>query len=168
MPFGESGQPSLFSRAAAPENVALWDLFRSVDMDKESRVLQVRGAREKCRRGRERGLGLEAGGGRAGRGGGEAEGELGTAPSVHGSEQAMLSSSLAEWSTCKGLHASACVFKVRPHLGLSAPRPTAPCRAEVGGARARAAGGAACDSQPGGGCAGGLVRGREVLLPYVP
>lgn len=44
VPFGETGHASIFSRAVAPEHVQLWDLFRSVDMDKESRVLQVRRA----------------------------------------------------------------------------------------------------------------------------
>ena len=39
-PFGETGHVSAFTQAAAPEHAALWELFRSVDMDKEGRVLQ--------------------------------------------------------------------------------------------------------------------------------
>lgn len=43
VPFGETGYVSLFSQATSREYVEVWDLFRSVDMDKESRVLKVRG-----------------------------------------------------------------------------------------------------------------------------
>ncbi|PSC69651.1 R3H domain-containing 4 isoform X2 [Micractinium conductrix] len=39
VPFGEA-RPSLWEQAAAPEHAVLWDLFRSLEMDKQSRVLQ--------------------------------------------------------------------------------------------------------------------------------
>lgn len=42
VPFGEA-RPSLWEQAAAPEHAVLWDLFRSLDMDKQGRVLQVGG-----------------------------------------------------------------------------------------------------------------------------
>ena len=38
-PFGDTGYVSAFTLAAAPEHAALWDLFRSVDSDKQNRVL---------------------------------------------------------------------------------------------------------------------------------
>ena len=38
-PFGDTGHVSAFTLAAAPEHAALWDLFRSVDADKQARVL---------------------------------------------------------------------------------------------------------------------------------
>lgn len=39
-PFGDTGHVSAFTLAAAPEHAMLWDLFRSVDSDKQTRVLQ--------------------------------------------------------------------------------------------------------------------------------
>jgi len=41
IPFGIPQPPSAFTLAAAPEHAALWDHFRSIDSDKEARVLQV-------------------------------------------------------------------------------------------------------------------------------
>lgn len=38
-PFGDTGYVSAFTLAAAPEHAPLWDLFRSVDSDKQNRVL---------------------------------------------------------------------------------------------------------------------------------
>jgi len=38
-PFGDTGYVSVFTLAAAPEHAPLWDLFRSVDSDKQNRVL---------------------------------------------------------------------------------------------------------------------------------
>ena len=38
VPFGES-RTTLWEQAAAPEHAVLWDLFRSLDMDRQSRVL---------------------------------------------------------------------------------------------------------------------------------
>lgn len=38
VPFGET-RISLWEQAAAPEHAVLWDLFRSLDMDRQSRVL---------------------------------------------------------------------------------------------------------------------------------
>jgi len=38
-PFGETDYVSPFTLAAAPEHCALWDLFRTVDADKQQRVL---------------------------------------------------------------------------------------------------------------------------------
>lgn len=40
VPFGETGRVSVFTLATAPEVVPLWDLFRSIDADKEARVLR--------------------------------------------------------------------------------------------------------------------------------
>ncbi len=42
VPFGDTGHVSLFTQATSPEFVQVWELFRSVNMDKESRVLEVR------------------------------------------------------------------------------------------------------------------------------
>jgi hypothetical protein len=41
IPFGIVPPPSAFTLAAAPEHAAVWDHFRSIDSDKEARVLQV-------------------------------------------------------------------------------------------------------------------------------
>ena len=38
-PFGETGHVSPFTQAALPENAGLWELFRSVDSDRQDRVL---------------------------------------------------------------------------------------------------------------------------------
>eukprot|EP00887_Chlorella_sp_A99_P006276 scaffold3.g6276.t1 len=38
-PWGERGVASVFSQATSPQHIQLWELFRSVDMDRESRVL---------------------------------------------------------------------------------------------------------------------------------
>lgn len=41
-PFGgpiPAARPTVLQAAALPENVPLWDLFRSIDMDKQQRVL---------------------------------------------------------------------------------------------------------------------------------
>lgn len=40
VPFGETGHVSLFTKATSAEYIQVWDLFRSVDMDKETRVLK--------------------------------------------------------------------------------------------------------------------------------
>lgn len=40
VPFGEQ-RASAWERAARPEHAVLWDLFRTLDMDKQGRVLQV-------------------------------------------------------------------------------------------------------------------------------
>jgi hypothetical protein len=42
IPFGFPAPPSAFTLASAPEHAAVWDHFRSIDSDKEARVLQVR------------------------------------------------------------------------------------------------------------------------------
>jgi hypothetical protein len=47
IPFGIVPPPSAFTLAAAPEHAAVWDHFRSIDSDKEARVLQVRSSQ--CR-----------------------------------------------------------------------------------------------------------------------
>ena len=39
-PFGETGHTSMWAMASLPEVAPLWDLFRSVEMDKQDRVLQ--------------------------------------------------------------------------------------------------------------------------------
>jgi len=39
-PFGDTGYVSAFTQAASSEHAHLWDLFRSVDSDKEERVLK--------------------------------------------------------------------------------------------------------------------------------
>lgn len=41
IPFGLPAPPSAFTLASAPEHAAVWDHFRSIDSDKEARVLQV-------------------------------------------------------------------------------------------------------------------------------
>ena len=43
VPFGAPRGSSPWELAAQPEHAVLWDLFRSLDMDKQSRVLQVGG-----------------------------------------------------------------------------------------------------------------------------
>ncbi len=40
-PFGET-RVSLLEQISSPENAAIWDMFRSIDPDKQSKVLQVR------------------------------------------------------------------------------------------------------------------------------
>ena len=42
VPFGETGHVTALSEAVTAENQALWDIFRSIDFDKQSRVLEVR------------------------------------------------------------------------------------------------------------------------------
>jgi hypothetical protein len=42
IPFGMAAPPSVFTVASAPEHAAVWDHFRSIDSDKQARVLQVR------------------------------------------------------------------------------------------------------------------------------
>jgi hypothetical protein len=41
VPFGFPAPPSAFTLASAPEHAAVWEHFRSIDSDKEARVLQV-------------------------------------------------------------------------------------------------------------------------------
>jgi hypothetical protein len=40
-PYGIMPPPSAFADAMAPENTVIWEHFRSVDVDKEARVLLV-------------------------------------------------------------------------------------------------------------------------------
>lgn len=40
VPFGQP-RTSVWERAAQPEHAYLWDMFRSLEMDKQARVLQV-------------------------------------------------------------------------------------------------------------------------------
>lgn len=42
VPFGETRHVTALSEAVTMEDQALWDAFRSIDMDRESRVLEVR------------------------------------------------------------------------------------------------------------------------------
>ena len=42
VPFGYSDHVGPFEQIASPLYAALWDHFRSIDMDKECKVLQVR------------------------------------------------------------------------------------------------------------------------------
>lgn len=41
VPFGFPAPPSAFTLASAPEHAAVWEHFRSIDSDKEARVLQA-------------------------------------------------------------------------------------------------------------------------------
>lgn len=42
VPFGETGHVTALSEAVTAENQALWDIFRSINYDRQSRVLEVR------------------------------------------------------------------------------------------------------------------------------
>ena len=44
IPFGDPAPPSAFEQAMAPQNLPVWEGFRSIDMDKQTRVLQVHSA----------------------------------------------------------------------------------------------------------------------------
>lgn len=39
VPFGDPRPPSLWTQVSSPDVASLWDLFRSIDMEKESRIL---------------------------------------------------------------------------------------------------------------------------------
>ena len=41
VPFGDPSPPSAFELAMAPQNLPAWEGFRNIDMDKQTRVLQV-------------------------------------------------------------------------------------------------------------------------------
>lgn len=42
VPFGETGHVTALSEAVTAENQELWDIFRSIKFDKQSRVIEVR------------------------------------------------------------------------------------------------------------------------------